>query len=186
LWESRIPCRDGACPASSRSNLRIHAILKHCCEIEMIRPTTKSFSAFLAMRRSSRREVDLRRSADPVSAFLAVAEGEPDAFLLESVEGGEKIGRYNISRVRPFLRLESRGAEITSNAPTARKSSTSPATSSTSSKTFYSSTARAHSNKLEGLPPSRGRVGYFAYDIVRRLEDIGEHATDDLHVPTAS
>jgi anthranilate synthase component I len=49
----------------------------------------------------------------PVSAFLAVAEGEPDAFLLESVEGGEKIGRYTFLGVRPFLRLESRGAEIT-------------------------------------------------------------------------
>ena len=30
----------------------------------------------------------------PVSAFLAVAAKEPDAFLLESVERGEQIGRY--------------------------------------------------------------------------------------------
>ena len=49
----------------------------------------------------------------PVSAFLAVAEGEPDAFLLESVDGGEKIGRYTFLGVRPFLRLESRGDQVT-------------------------------------------------------------------------
>ena len=36
----------------------------------------------------------------PVSAFLRLAEGEPEAFLLESVEGGERVGRY------PFLGIE--------------------------------------------------------------------------------
>src|SRR5260370_15624500 len=37
---------------------------------------------------------------------------------------------------------------------------------------------------MEGLPPiPAGAVGYCAYDIVRRLENIGEHATDDLDVP---
>jgi anthranilate synthase component 1 len=34
------------------------------------------------------------------------------------------------------------------------------------------------------LPPfTAGAVGYCAYDIVRRLENIGDHATDDLNVP---
>ena len=37
---------------------------------------------------------------------------------------------------------------------------------------------------MEGLPPfTAGAVGYCAYDIVRRLENIGEHAADDLDVP---
>ena len=43
----------------------------------------------------------------PVSAFLAIAEDRPDAFLLESVEGGEKDRALHFSGVRPFLRLES-------------------------------------------------------------------------------
>ncbi len=47
----------------------------------------------------------------PVSAFLAVAGREPYAFLLESVEGGEKIGRYTFLGVRPYLRVSSRGSE---------------------------------------------------------------------------
>ena len=48
----------------------------------------------------------------PVSAFLALAQDEPDAFLLESVEGGEKIGRYTFLGVRPYMRVQSRGAEV--------------------------------------------------------------------------
>ncbi|MGH9649487.1 MAG: anthranilate synthase component I, partial [Terriglobales bacterium] len=49
----------------------------------------------------------------PVSAFLSLSAGEPYAFLLESVEGGEKIGRYTFLGVRPFLILRAKGREIT-------------------------------------------------------------------------
>src|ERR1700728_988918 len=48
----------------------------------------------------------------PVSAFLSIAENEPHAFLLESVERGEQIGRYTFLGVRPYMRLRARGAEI--------------------------------------------------------------------------
>src|SRR5271167_1056734 len=79
----------------------------------MIRPDYKEFARLA--RNATLVPVAKSISADlltPVSAFLAVADGEPDAFLLESVEGGEKIGRYTFLGVRPFLRLESRGVEI--------------------------------------------------------------------------
>src|SRR5450432_4067275 len=48
----------------------------------------------------------------PVSAFLAVAANEPNAFLLESVERGEQIGRYTFLGARPYMRVQARGAEI--------------------------------------------------------------------------
>src|SRR5205085_11950267 len=44
----------------------------------------------------------------PVSAFLAVAEQEPYAFLLESVERGEQIGRYTFLGARPYLQVSAR------------------------------------------------------------------------------
>ena len=44
----------------------------------------------------------------PVSAFLAIAADEPEAFLLESVEGGEKIGRYTFLGVRPHKSVATR------------------------------------------------------------------------------
>src|SRR5205807_4562751 len=49
----------------------------------------------------------------PVSAFLSIAAEEPNAFLMESVEGGEKIGRYTFLGARPYMVLRARGREIT-------------------------------------------------------------------------
>src|SRR6476646_4755016 len=49
----------------------------------------------------------------PVSPFLSVAAQEPNAFLLESVEGGEKIGRYTFLGARPYMILTARGRQIT-------------------------------------------------------------------------
>ena len=48
-----------------------------------------------------------------VSAFLAVADDEPDAFLLESVERGEQIGRYTFVGARPYMQIRARGDEVT-------------------------------------------------------------------------
>ncbi|MEQ9609614.1 MAG: anthranilate synthase component I, partial [Kiloniellaceae bacterium] len=50
----------------------------------------------------------------PVSAFLKLAEGKPNAFLFESVEGGSIIGRYSFLGMRPDLIWRCRGdkAEI--------------------------------------------------------------------------
>jgi anthranilate synthase component 1 len=41
----------------------------------------------------------------PVSAFLRIAEHSDYAFLLESVEGGEHVGRYSFLGKDPFLIL---------------------------------------------------------------------------------
>src|SRR5436309_10546354 len=48
----------------------------------------------------------------PVSAFLSIAAEEPNTFLLESVEGGEKIGRYTFLGARPYMVLRARGRQI--------------------------------------------------------------------------
>ncbi len=148
----------------------------------MIRPDYKEFARL--SRHATLVPVAKSISADlltPVSAFLAVAEDEPDAFLLESVEGGEKIGRYTFLGVRPFLRLESRGAEVTIEHTRTRK------VERRTANVFEVIKELLHQHRpaaVDGLPPfTAGAVGYCAYDIVRRLENIGEHATDDLHVP---
>ncbi|MBX8467099.1 hypothetical protein K5D85_18305, partial [Deinococcus sp. RIT780] len=45
----------------------------------------------------------------PVTAYLKAAQGEPVAFLLESVEAGEKLGRYSFIGVGEQGRFEARG-----------------------------------------------------------------------------
>jgi anthranilate synthase component I len=157
----------------------------------MIRPDYKEFARL--SRTATLVPVAKSISADlltPVSAFLAVADGEPDAFLLESVEGGEKIGRYTFLGVRPFLRLESRGTEIKIERscgdgaePRHHMRNVERRTGNVFEviKEFLQQHRPA---AMEGLPPfTAGAVGYCAYDIVRQLENIGEHATDDLDVP---
>jgi anthranilate synthase component I len=146
----------------------------------MVRPDYKEFARL--SRNATLVPVAKSISADlltPVSAFLAVADGEPDAFLLESVEGGEKIGRYTFLGVRPFLRLESRGAEI--------RIERGHKVEHRTGDVFAVIKELLHQHRpaaMEGLPPfTAGAVGYCAYDIVRRLEQIGDHATDDLDVP---
>jgi anthranilate synthase component 1 len=49
----------------------------------------------------------------PVSAFLKIAEHADYAFLLESVEGGEHVGRYSFLGKDPFLILRSNGGRTT-------------------------------------------------------------------------
>ena len=146
----------------------------------MIRPDFKEFARLA--QSATMVPVAKAISADlltPVSAFLAIAKGEPDAFLLESVEGGEKIGRYTFLGVRPFLRLESRGTELTIHR--GRKSE------QRTGDVFQTIKELLHQHRpvtLEGLPPfTAGAVGYCAYDIVRQLENIGNRAQDDLAVP---
>jgi len=148
----------------------------------MIRPDYKEFARL--SRGATLVPVAKSISADlltPVSAFLAVSDGEPDAFLLESVEGGEKIGRYTFLGVRPFLRLESRGAEIKIERDRAKKVERRTGNVFEVIKELLQQHRPA---AIEGLPPfTAGAVGYCAYDMVRRLENIGEHAADDLDVP---
>src|SRR5438132_13866613 len=49
----------------------------------------------------------------PVSAFLKIAEDADYAFLLESVEGGEHVGRYSFLGKDPFLILTADGGVTT-------------------------------------------------------------------------
>src|SRR5512142_2117284 len=48
----------------------------------------------------------------PVSAFLAIAEKESHAFLLESVERGEQIGRFTFLGAHPYMRVTGREGRV--------------------------------------------------------------------------
>ena len=65
------------------------------------------FAAFRAAYEAGRGSLVWRRGvADletPVAAFLKLAHGRPNAFLLESVEGGAARGRYSIIGMEPDL-----------------------------------------------------------------------------------
>ena len=117
----------------------------------------------------------------PVSAFLLVAASEPEAFLLESVEGGEHVGRYTFIGIRPYKRITARGREITINEQGSTRTFTGDIFAELKSALENTSIA-----KLPGLPPfSAGAVGFFSYDVVRQIETLPTLATDELHAPDA-
>ncbi|MGA8645969.1 MAG: anthranilate synthase component I [Candidatus Sulfotelmatobacter sp.] len=115
----------------------------------------------------------------PVSAFLSIAENEPHAFLLESVERGEQIGRYTFLGARPYMRLRARGSAI--EIERGRRRERHEGNVFEFVKLLLSEHRPA---AVPGLPPfTAGAVGYFSYDVVRQLERIGERAKDDLRLP---
>src|SRR5271170_3766618 len=117
----------------------------------------------------------------PVSAFLRIASEEPEAFLLESVEGGEHVGRYTFIGVQPYKRMVARGTRITVREK--RRESTFDGDIFEELKKALSGHSPA---RLPGLPPfTAGAVGFFAYDVVRQIEKLPTLAKDELGVPDA-
>jgi len=148
----------------------------------MLRPDFKEFSRLA--REATLIPVVKSVSADlltPVSAFLAIAADEPHAFLLESVERGEQIGRFTFLGARPYMRVKSREGEV--EIERGRKRETLKENIFQVLKWLLREHRPA---SYAGLPPfTAGAVGYFAYDVVRQLEKIGNRAKDDLHLPDA-
>jgi anthranilate synthase component 1 len=117
----------------------------------------------------------------PVSAFLRLAAHEPECFLLESVEGGEKIGRYTYIGIRPYRRITSRGRqiEITEEGKTQQ-------VEGDIFEVLKQALAGHSPAMLQGLPPfTAGAVGYFTYDVVRQIERLPDQTRDELHLPDA-
>jgi anthranilate synthase component 1 len=117
----------------------------------------------------------------PVSAFLRAAWAEPECFLLESVEGGEQLGRYTFIGIEPFKRIVARGREIaiTEHGKTTHIEGDVFAV-------LRDALAGHKPARLPGLPPfTAGAVGFFAYDAVRQIERLPVLAHDELGIPDA-
>jgi anthranilate synthase component I len=102
----------------------------------------------------------------PVSAFLKIAEHSDYAFLLESVEGGEHVGRYSFLGKDPFLMLRSRDGRTLIERAGAVTTAEKP----------LIDTLRELMNKFQspfvpGLPRfTGGAVGYLSYDTAESFE----------------
>jgi anthranilate synthase component I len=117
----------------------------------------------------------------PVSAFLRIAAEEPEAFLLESVEGGEHVGRYTFIGVQPYKKMVARGRRIT-----VREGRRESAFEGDIFEELKKALGGHSPARLAGLPPfTAGAVGFFAYDVVRQIERLPSLAKDELEVPDA-
>jgi len=117
----------------------------------------------------------------PVSAFLRAAWQERECFLLESVEGGEQVGRYTFMGLAPFKRIVARGREIT-----ITEGNTTTHIRGDIFAVLRDALGGHKPARLAGLPPfTAGAVGYFAYDAVRQIERLPSLTRDELGIPDA-
>ncbi|MDQ2835401.1 MAG: anthranilate synthase component I [Acidobacteriota bacterium] len=117
----------------------------------------------------------------PVSAFLRIASEAPEAFLLESVEGGEHVGRYTFIGIEPYKKMVARGRQITVREGRRERSFEGDIFAELKLALGGHTPAQLH-----GLPPfTSGAVGFFAYDVVRQIERLPTLAKDELGVPDA-
>ena len=116
----------------------------------------------------------------PVAAFQAVV-GEGRGFLLESVEGGERWGRYSFVGRAPLATVVARGRRVTSAGPL------DVPLADGALATLEALLGACRSPVLDDLPPLHGGVvGYLGYDVVREVEHLPDVPPDDLGFPDAA
>ncbi|MGH2569045.1 MAG: anthranilate synthase component I [Bacteroidota bacterium] len=124
----------------------------------------------------------------PVSVYLKIKDESPYSFLLESVEGGEKLGRYSFIGCNPFMNFTIRGNNFSIETfhddvnvlPSLVQSTEHPLEAL--KKLF----AHIRTVRVPGLPRfSCGAVGYFGYETAQLVEDIPIVQNDEMHIPDA-
>jgi anthranilate synthase component 1 len=117
----------------------------------------------------------------PVGAYLRLARGAKYAFLLESVEGGEKIARYTFVGADPVEVFRySKGACVVESESRLEWRQKNPI------EFLKHRLARYRPVRVPGLPPLvAGAIGYFAYDMVRLVERIPASGRDDVGLDDA-
>lgn len=103
----------------------------------------------------------------PVGAFLRIAGGAEQAFLLESIEGGERVARFSFLAANPFMTVRSTGGQTILEKDGSRKLYPDRTLVEFLRKHF----ARHKLARREKLPPlCGGAVGFLAYDAARWFE----------------
>ncbi len=121
----------------------------------------------------------------PVSAYYKLAAGRAYSFLLESVEGEEKVASYSLISRDPELVFTSKGQE----AGILRFAKGGPKLQKVAFQGSPLSVVRDlmkgyHAVNVPGLPRFfGGMVGYLSYDCVRFFEHLPDKTKDDLKMP---
>ncbi len=117
--------------------------------------------------------------ATPISAFMALSEGAEHAFLLESVIGGERLGRYSFLGVGDHAVITGRGNEVVVENGGVHGQRADDPLRVVSQELGTGSVAR-----VPGLPLFvGGAVGYVGYEAATAFEKVPRHDNDELGVP---
>jgi len=120
----------------------------------------------------------------PVSAYLKLADGQANAFLFESVEGGATIGRYSFITIKPDLVWRCRGGRAEINRQARQRRGDFEPLDGAPLETLRTLIAESRVELPAGLPPmAASLIGYMGYDMVRFMERLPTASPDVLGVP---
>ncbi|MCL7489101.1 MAG: anthranilate synthase component I [Desulfobulbaceae bacterium] len=121
----------------------------------------------------------------PLTVYAKIADSRRHAFLFESMEGGEKWGRYSFIGLDPLVNFTSSGSAVTITRPGAEK----PAETFSAANPLHELRrllSAFNASRAPGLPRFfGGAVGFLGYDMVRFIEDIPD-TNPGLNVPDSS
>jgi anthranilate synthase component 1 len=145
----------------------------------------KSYDEFLHLAREGTVVPVVRRvMADlltPVAAYLKIERLSPYSFLLESVEGGEKVARYSFLGFAPETIVRSRAGQVTIETARGIEETGKPMLT-----VLRQLSGKNIPVRLPELPPFVcGAVGYMGYDAVRWFEQIPDTKPNDLNLDDA-
>lgn len=121
----------------------------------------------------------------PVSVYIKLMSESGSSFLLESVEGGEQVGRYSFVGVNPGGMITLNGQAVT------RETAKGRVTRSLKEGEDVLDVLKEELDQyvpvdVPGLPRfNGGAVGYLGYDVVRFFEKLPDTASSMLDIPDA-
>ncbi|SHJ66211.1 anthranilate synthase, component I [Geosporobacter subterraneus DSM 17957] len=114
----------------------------------------------------------------PITLFKKLCSMK-DSYLLESVEGGIKWGRYSYIGRKPFMKITCHGQEVT-----VTRGKEHVLRRGKPLELVKSYMGGIKMTSADNMPDfNGGAVGYISYDIIRDYEQLGQINRDDLHIP---
>ncbi|HEY8118799.1 MAG TPA: aminodeoxychorismate synthase component I [Methylophilaceae bacterium] len=119
---------------------------------------------------------ELAYYADSSALFAHIAH-EPWAVFLDSGQPVSQYGRYDIMAARPFITLSTSGAH------TEIHNASGTAVSGDDPFLLLKQALQPYQEPACELPFCGGAIGYFGYDLARKVEQLPNLATDAEHIP---
>ena len=153
----------------------------------LIEPSFAEFSA--KYDRGESQVLWTQRVADtdtPISLMLKLGQGRRDNFLLESVTGGEKRGRYSVIGMKPDLIWRCQGDLVEINRSARWDDAAFEADATPPLDSLRNLLRESAIDLPVSLPPmAAGVFGYLGYDMIRHVEKLPEPNPDPLGLPDA-
>ena len=149
---------------------------------------TPGFDAFEAGYKAGKNQIVYTRLAadmdTPVSLMLKLTGAAKDAFILESVTGGEVRGRYSIIGMKPDVIWKCEGAVSSLNRTARFDADAFAPLDGNPLQTLRDLIAESRIELPDDLPQaSAGLFGYLGYDMIRLVEHLPNINPDPLQLP---